>query len=104
MAQPIINQAEPQVELICKQCKHSFRTFSELPLWGSGSEWRCRQGFVEQNIETNPVRGLVKTPAYYQRCEIMRFSSSKICGRNGLLWEPKNKKYMFLAIKHSQRT
>jgi hypothetical protein len=90
-------------ELTCKSCKHSFRKFGELPIWGSGAEWRCRKGFVEAEVEQDPVRGPVKKDAYYQRCMNMRFKSNEVCGLNGKLWEPKSKKYMFLAIKHSER-
>lgn len=90
-------------ELTCKSCKHSFRRLSELPIWGSGSEWRCRKGFVESHVEQDPVRGSVKHNAYYSRCSVMRFRTNEVCGLTGKLWEPKNKKFLFLAIKHSDR-
>lgn len=28
----------------------------------------------------------------------------KECGKEGMLWEPKNKKHIFLAIKYSDRS
>jgi hypothetical protein len=90
-------------ELLCKDCKHGFRKFYEFPIWGSGVEWRCKKGFVNAEIEQDPVRGAVKREAHYQRCSTMRFRTNEICGLSGKLWEPKNKKFFFLAIKHSQR-
>ncbi len=90
-------------ELTCKTCKHSFRRLAELPLWGSGVEWRCRKGFVKESVEQDPVRGPVKQEAHYQRCNVMRFRNNDACGLQGKLWEPKSKKYFFLAIKHSVR-
>jgi hypothetical protein len=91
-------------ELTCKSCKHAFRPLSSLPIWGSGAEWRCRKAFVPETVEQDVVRGPQKVQAHYQRCMTARGSySDAVCGKNGKLWEPKSKKYFFLAIKHSER-
>jgi hypothetical protein len=90
-------------ELTCKTCKHSFRKLSELPIWGSGVEWRCRQAWIEETVEQDPVTGPKKVGGHYARCSTVRFRTSDICGASGKLWAPKNKKHIFLAIKHSIR-
>ena len=91
-------------ELLCKQCKHSFRTLGSLPIWGSGAEYRCRKAFVPEKIEEDLIRGPQKVPAHYKRCMSARGSYSDAeCGPKGKLWEPKSKKFFFLAIKHSER-
>lgn len=93
-------------ELLCKNCKHSFRKLSNLTYWGSGHEWLCRKAFVPETTEINPVIGLETTPAYYKRCSLVRLHDheyNKECGKEAVWWEPKNKKFLFLAIKHSER-
>lgn len=90
-------------ELLCRNCKHSFRSFWSLPIWGSGVEWRCRKAFVDAHIEKDLINGPKKVPAKYQSCMSARSYSDAVCGKEGRLWEPKSKKYFFLAIKHSER-
>lgn len=90
-------------ELLCKDCKHSFRTLGSFPIWGSGIEWRCRKAFVPETVEHDPVTGPKKVASHYQRCSVTRFRTSEVCGAAGKLWEPKSKKHFFLAIKHSVR-
>jgi Zn-finger nucleic acid-binding protein len=90
-------------ELLCKNCKHSFRTLASLPIWGSGAEWRCRKAWVETHVVENLVKGPETIPGYYARCEAVRSRYSDICGKEGRLWTPKSKKFFFLSIKHSER-
>lgn len=93
-------------ELLCKDCKHSFRQFRELNLWGTGHEWRCRKTYVPETIEHDPVLGPQKQAGYYRHCRFVRLHEHdyrKECGKEALYWEPKNKKFLFLEIKHSQR-
>lgn len=91
-------------ELLCKNCKHSFRTLASLPIWGSGVEWRCRKAWVEETVEEDLVRGPQKIPAHYARCTTARGSwRDAVCGAEGRLWTPKSKKFFFLSIKHSER-
>lgn len=91
-------------ELLCKNCKHAFRSVLSLPIWGSGVEWRCRKAWVEETTKPDPVKGPERVPAHYQRCMTARASyTDSVCGKEGRLWEPKSKKYFFLAIKHSER-
>lgn len=90
-------------ELLCKDCKHSFRPLSNFPIWGSGTEWRCRRAFVENTVEHDPVTGPKTVAAHYQRCSAARGGwRSAVCGEQGKLWEPKNKKDLFLWIKNAQ--
>jgi hypothetical protein len=90
-------------ELLCKNCKHSFRSLSSFPIWGSGTEWRCRRAFVEDIVEHDPVTGPKTVAAHYQRCSAARGGwRSAVCGEQGKLWEPKNKKDLFLWIKNAQ--
>jgi hypothetical protein len=91
-------------ELLCKDCKHSFRSLSSFWYWGSGAEWRCRKAFVEETVEQDPVTGPKTVPAHYHRCSSARGDwRSAVCGKDGKLWEPKSKKHFFLAIKHSDK-
>lgn len=91
-------------ELLCKDCKHSFRPLKSFWYWGSGAEWLCRKAYKEAHIEPDPVRGPKQVPGEYQRCMTARGSwSTAVCGEEGRLWEPKSKKFLFLQIKHSER-
>ncbi len=100
-------RADMSSELLCKNCKHSFREFSSIPYWGSGAEWRCRKAFVPETIEHDPVVGPKKESAYYKRCSLVRLHNAEYkneCGKEGTWWEPKSKKFFFLDIKHSDRS
>jgi hypothetical protein len=91
-------------ELLCKNCKHSFRSLSSILIWGSGVEWKCRKALVAETTEHDPVTGPKKIAEHYQRCSTARGDwKSAVCGVQARLWEPKNKKYFLLAIKHSDR-
>jgi hypothetical protein len=87
-------------ELLCKDCKHSFRPLSSFWYWGSGAEWRCRQAFVGEAVEQDPVNGPKTIPAHYLRCASARGGwREAVCGEQAKLWQPKNKKDLFKLIK-----
>jgi hypothetical protein len=93
-----------QTELLCKDCKHSFRKLSDFPQWWTGSEWRCRLNYIENEVMENRVTGNVKVAPYYARCSASRLDwniapGTERCGKDGKWWEPKHKKHLFLLIK-----
>jgi hypothetical protein len=93
-------------DVLCKDCKHSFRKLSEFPQWGSGYELRCRLNFIENEVVENRVTGNTIRPAYYERCSLTRMEylskdrNGEICGKAGKWWTPQNKKDLFKFIKH----
>lgn len=93
-------------DVLCKDCKHSFRQLSELPQWGSGYEWRCRLNYIENEVVENRVTGNTIRPSYYARCSNTRMDfltkdrNDEICGKAGKWWSPRNNKDLFKFIKH----
>jgi hypothetical protein len=93
-------------DVLCKDCKHSFRKLSEFPQWGSGYELRCRLNYIENEVVENRVTGNTIRPAYYERCSLTRMEylskdrNGEICGKAGNWWTPQNKKDLFKFIKH----
>lgn len=95
-------------ELLCKDCKHSFRTIPNILAfgWSSSHTYLCRKSYKEEMIEHNPVTGPKRVAGKYENCNLVRLHDAdykKNCGKEGRWWEPKNKKFMFLEIKHSGR-
>jgi hypothetical protein len=90
-----------QTELLCKDCKHSFRTIGNILTHGFNSEYayQCRKTFKETHIEPNPVVGSKKVLAKYDSCGVARIGINDRCGEEGKWWEPKKKKHLFLLIK-----
>lgn len=95
-----------QTELLCKDCKHSFRTLSSWMAHGSKSyAYSCRLAYIPAHTEPDPVSGSKKVPARYESCNIARMSrltkdiKEDHCGPEGKLWQPKHKKHLFLLIK-----
>ena len=93
-----------QTELLCKDCKHSFRTFSNWLAHGSNSyAYSCRKSFIPEHMESDPVMGSKKVPAKYDSCGVARIGNparEDRCGETGQWWEPKNKRDLFKYIKH----
>lgn len=92
-------------DVLCKDCKHSFRKLSEFPQWGSGYELRCRLNYIENEVVENRVTGNTTRPSYYERCSLTRMDylskdRTETCGKGGKWWTPKNKKDLFRFIKH----
>jgi len=95
-------------ELLCKDCKHSFRTITSIITHGFNSEfaYQCRKSFKETHIEPNPVVGSKKVLAKYDSCGVTRIGRpdrDDRCGELGKWWEPRSKKFLFLQIKHSEQ-
>jgi hypothetical protein len=93
-----------QTELLCKDCKHSFRPIANILTHGFKSEYAymCRKSFKGDHVEPNPVVGSKKVKAKYDSCGVARIGStsrSDRCGEAGSWWEPKHKKHLFLLIK-----
>jgi hypothetical protein len=94
-----------QTELLCKDCKHSFRTLSGIITHGFNSEYtfHCRKSFKPKHSEPNPVVGAKKVQAKYDSCGVARIGSDPSrddrCGEIGKWWEPKHKRHLFLLIK-----
>jgi len=88
--------------VLCKECKHSFRRFSSIPYWGSGYEWLCKKAYVPESIEHDPVTGPKKVEAHYKRCSLVRLHNTSYnneCGKEGVWWEPRERKNFFLYLK-----
>ena len=93
-------------QVLCKDCKHSFRKLSDFPQWGTGSELRCRLNYIENEVIENRVTGDTIRPPYYERCALTRMDylskerNSEVCGKAGKWWTPRNNKDLFKFIKH----
>lgn len=87
-------------DYLCKDCEHSFITWQErFSLMSKRYALRCKKSYKAPESDGNLVTGPTIQAAHYERCGITRLSSS-VCGKEGKLWEPKNKKkHMFLWLK-----
>lgn len=93
-----------QTELLCKDCKHSFRTLSGILSHGFNSEYAyyCGKSFKPTHAEPNPVVGARSVKGKYDLCGVSRIGRpdrEDRCGEIGKWWEPKEKKHLFLLIK-----
>ena len=88
---------EDKEYLLCKDCKNSFRDWSEF-FFGTYS-YRCRKYFNPPKQELDLVLGPQKKSAYYERCSSARGKYSGKCGEEGKDYSPKNKKYFFTYLK-----
>lgn len=87
-------------EVTCKTCKHAFRKLTSLPLWGSGTEWRCRREWQEEQREFDPIKGARIVPGHYISCINARANyRDSPCGREGRNWEPKDRRNFFVYLK-----
>ncbi len=90
-------------KLLCKNCKHAFVPLEQrlMSVFAFGKlgrfDYRCRLAFKEDESEFNPVTGAVKVKRHYETCASTRMLSG-ICGKEGKLWAPKNKKDLFLVL------
>jgi hypothetical protein len=85
--------------VLCKDCKHSFRKWTDF--LGFYAPLRCRKSFTAESIEIDPVDGPTKKKAHYKTCSSERMFSNmhEECGKEGKLWEPKDKKNFFVYLK-----
>lgn len=84
--------------LLCKDCKHSFRDWTEF-FFGTYS-FRCRKYFNPPSQELDLVIGPQKKSAYYERCSTARGKYSGKCGEEAKDWTPKYKIDFFKYVKH----
>jgi hypothetical protein len=85
--------------LLCTDCKHSFRAWYDVVfLSPKRHSLRCRQSYKPDETEIDLVTGPKRTAAHYETCGMARLNSGT-CGKNGKLWQPKNKKDLFKLIK-----
>jgi len=97
--------------LLCKDCKHSFVTWSDRlfkifygrnPL-GKYS-YKCKKFFEPDGEEFDPVIGTVKTKGEYLSCVSLRATPITVkdynahCGPEGRHWVPKHKKDLFKLL------
>jgi hypothetical protein len=74
---------------------------------GSASfAYSCRKSFTPEHMELDPVVGSKKVPAKYDSCGVARIGRpdrDDRCGESAKWWEARDKKFLFLEIKHSNR-
>lgn len=96
--------SEPVSKLICKDCVHSFvplgdriinlLSFSFKP---PRYAYMCKKSYKTDGEEFHVVDGPVKVKRHYENCASSRLRSG-ICGPEGVLWQPKKKKDLFLVL------
>jgi hypothetical protein len=85
--------------LLCKDCKHSFRRWTDIILGNSERyTMRCRLNYKASEEDLDLVMGPKITEAKYETCGMTRLDSQP-CGVAGKLWQPKNKRDLFRYIK-----
>lgn len=93
-----VEQSPPVV--LCKDCKHSFRTISDIIFSSGAYSYKCRQNYSSDKVELNLVIGDDKRSGRYETCSYSRLNSQP-CGEIGRLWQAKDpKKFMFMTIQH----
>lgn len=88
---------EQKEQLLCKDCTHSFKSWSDF-FFGSYA-YRCRKHYNPPSQEVDLVLGPQKKAAYYERCSTLRLKYSGKCGMEGKDWTPKHKKHFFTYLK-----
>lgn len=83
----------------CVDCKHRKVTLADFFSTSVKFRGTCLKTFVPEKRVFDPVVGDEVTPAHYESPSFARLSS-RACGPDGKLWEPKNKKDLFKFIKH----
>lgn len=85
--------------VLCKDCRHSFRKWTDF--FGFYAPLRCRKVYFPESIQIDPVKGPAKQKAHYRTCSSERMFSrnDELCGKQGKLWEPKDKKNFFVFLK-----
>ena len=96
-------------QVLCKDCKHSFRTFANWIAHGSGRHaYTCRKAFTPEHVVQDPVLGEIKIAARYETCGLARIGNStsrvQCCGEIGSWWQPRDPKNLFKHIKHLAHT
>ena len=91
-------------ELLCKDCKHSFRPWYDCIFSDpNGYTYKCRKGLRPEKLEENLVVGNKHKAAHYESCSTMRrdfdAESTFRCGSNAKFWTPKRSTDLFKFIK-----
>jgi hypothetical protein len=86
-------------EVRCLDCRH--RKVTLVDLFANTARFRgvCLKSWVPEKREFDPVVGEKITKGHFENPSFARMSSMP-CGKEGKLWEPKNKKDLFKFIKH----
>ena len=94
-------------QVLCKDCKHSFRTFANWMAHGSNRHaYTCRKAFTPEHVVQDPVLGEIKVESRYETCGVARIGHPKLddrCGEEGKFWQPKDNNNLFKYIKHLGR-
>ena len=85
--------------VLCKDCKHSFRKWTDI--FSFYAPLRCQKRYFPEMIEVDPVNGPKKVRAHYRTCSSERMFSGRdeVCGKQGTLWEPRDKTGFFVYLK-----
>ena len=85
-------------ELICKDCVHSHRTWTNKIL--GVQVYQCHLPSNKQPDEYDPVTGKIR-PGEYQSCRLSRLSSG-VCGPQAIHWVPRNsRRHLFTVLKQN---
>ena len=91
-------------DLLCKDCKHSFRPwYEDLLRVNPKYSLRCRLSYKAEVIEKDYVVGhKIKAPEY-ELCSSARYKYSSPerdtnCSEQGRFWQPKHKRHLFKLI------
>ena len=81
----------------CLDCRHRKVTFVDL--FANTARYRgvCLKAWVPEKRKFDPVLGEEVVKGHYENPPMARVT---VCGKEGTLWEPKDKKDLFKFIKH----
>lgn len=90
-------------KLLCKDCKHSYLTFDGrmqklLGIKGNHHAYKCQKSLKDIDRIYNPVTGIDNSPKNYHSCMTARDKFGGACGVEGSMWEPREKKDLFLML------
>ena len=87
-----------QDQVYCVDCKHRTVSFTDWLFLAKRYRGKCKLTYVEAHDVDDPVVGKSRVSGEYQSCSLARLQA-RPCGPQGKLWEPKNKKHLFLYLK-----
>ena len=83
----------------CLDCKHRKVTLADWFVAGPRYRGACLKTWIPEKREFDPVLGERFTKGRFESPQFSRGYDAP-CGKEGKLWEPKNKKDLFKFIKH----
>ena len=83
----------------CLDCKHRKVTLADFFAAAKRFRGICTKTWVPEKREFDPVVGEKITKGHFENPSFARIGGTP-CGREGKLWEPKDKKDLFKFIKH----